>query len=89
MTLRITTELAWGGSAEDETLNDVLEMIQDRVPSARLLERTDLDGAGGWPVYDIEFADEDLDQVASVFELSIEEFVDIYTVDVAGSAWGD
>jgi hypothetical protein len=88
MTLRITTELAWG-DADGETLDDVLETISDRVPSARLHERTDLDGAGGWPVYDIEFADEDLDSVASVFELSIEEFVAAYAVDVAGSAWGD
>lgn len=81
MTLSITTELAWGGSVEGETLDDVITMIKDRVPSAKLLKRQKSKGAGGWPVFTIEFADEDIELIASVFELSTEEFVEAYTVE--------
>lgn len=81
MTLRITTELAWGGSVEGETLDDVISMIQDRVPSAKLTERPEFGGAGGWPVFTIEFADEDIELLADAFELSAEEFVEAYTVE--------
>lgn len=81
MTLSITTELAWGNSVEDETLDDLISMIKDRVPSVKLRERPEYKGAGGWPVFTIEFADEDIELIASVFELSTEEFVEAYTVE--------
>jgi len=78
--MKIRTMIAWGGSDDNETLDTILERILTQVPASRA---TRVEGAieAGWPVFDIEFPETDLDAMSALFELTTPEFVETYAIE--------
>lgn len=63
--------IAWGGSKEDETLDDVLAGMKSIAPSLRWsqFEMTN----AGWPVFEFVCEESDLAKLAEFMEIEIED----------------
>lgn len=68
--MKITQSIAWGGSDADETLLDVLAIVQNAAPSAkfRIVEAYP-QHSGGWPLMEIEFDESDYGAMNGLFDL--------------------
>lgn len=73
------TNLSWGGDRDGETVLDPMEKIQKKVPSAvfTLIEAYPKH-SGGWPIFEINFSESEIELMAEAFEMSVEDFVESY-----------
>lgn len=77
--MKITTSLFWGGAIDGETLLDVLAKIKKQVPSAMFAPiEAYPNHSGGWPIFEIEFAEDEMALMAEAFEMPLQDFADDY-----------
>ena len=76
-TMTIRESIIWGGSDDNETLQDVLNDIQKAVPSVKitLLEARPTH-TGGWPIFELTFSRDDLSSLADLWQLEIEDIIE-------------
>lgn len=71
MKMTFVSMIAWGGSDDNETLEDVLNRISGIAPSVRY---TRIDAtSGGWPVYRFEVDAMELAFIADEFDIEVED----------------
>ncbi len=71
MKMTFVSMIAWGGSDDNETLEDVLNRISRIAPSVRY---TRIDAtSGGWPVYRFEVDAMELAFIADEFDIADED----------------
>lgn len=63
--------VAWGGSDDSETLEDVLDDLLFAAPSVRWAKTKQK--AGGWPVYEFTCDFEDLVNIAAHWDLEVDD----------------
>jgi hypothetical protein len=62
--MKTVKTIAWGGSDDNETFLDVLNLIQENAPSARFrIIEAYPNHTGGWPLVEIEFNEADSEWV--------------------------
>ena len=69
--MTFTSMIAWGGSDDNETLQDVLLRISKVAPSVRYT-RVDAT-SGGWPVFRFELDAMELAFIADEFDCEVED----------------
>jgi hypothetical protein len=79
MKITIRESIAWAGSIENETLLDVLAKMNEAVPSVKfsIFEAKPMH-SGGWPIFDIEFDEDEIELMAAYYEMEIQDFTDSY-----------
>lgn len=71
MKMTFVSMISWGGSDDNETLEDVLNRISRIAPSVRY---TRIDAtSGGWPVYRFEVDAMELFFIADEFDSAVED----------------
>ena len=79
MTITIRESISWAGSIENETLQDVLANFTKAVPSVKfIIFDAKPKHSGGWPIFDIEFDEDEIELMAAYYEMEIQEFADSY-----------
>jgi hypothetical protein len=79
MKITIRESIAWAGSIDGETLQDVLAKITKAVPSVKFsIFDAKPKHSGGWPIFDIEFDEDEIELMAAYYEMEIQEFADSY-----------
>lgn len=79
MKITIRESIAWAGSIDGETLQDVLAKITKAVPSVKFsIFEAKPKHSGGWPIFDIEFDEEEIELMAAYYEMEIQDFTDSY-----------
>jgi hypothetical protein len=79
MKITIRESIAWAGSIENETLLDVLAKITEAVPSVKFsIFEAKPKHSGGWPIFDIEFDEDEIELMAAYYEMEIQDFTDSY-----------
>ena len=76
-TVTIRESITWGGSIDNETLQDVLAEIQKAVPSVKItLLEARPSHTGGWPIFELTFSRDDLLALAGLWELEVEDILE-------------
>jgi hypothetical protein len=76
-TVTICESITWGGTKEDETLQDVLADIQKAAPSVKItLLEARPSHTGGWPIFELTFSRDDLSSLAGLWELEVEDILE-------------
>jgi hypothetical protein len=76
-TVTIRESITWGGSIDNETLQDVLADIQKAVPSVKItLLEARPSHTGGWPIFELTFSQDDLPSLAGLWELEVEDILE-------------
>ena len=79
MKITIRESIAWAGSIDGETLQDVLAKITEAVPSVKFsIFEAKPKHSGGWPIFNIEFDEDELELMAAYYEMEVQEFADQY-----------
>ena len=79
MKITIRESITWAGSIENETLQDVLANYTKAVPSVKFsIFEAKPKHSGGWPIFDIEFDEDELELMADFYEMEVQEFADQY-----------
>ena len=79
MKLTIRDSISWAGSIDGETLQDVLAKINSVVPSAKFsIFEARPKHSGGWPIFDIEFDEDELELMADSYQMEVPDFSDQY-----------
>jgi|694.fasta_scaffold38162_12 hypothetical protein len=79
MKITIRESIAWAGSVDGETLQDVLAKITKAVPSVKFsIFDARPNHTGGWPIFDIEFDEDEIELMADYYEMEVQEFTDQY-----------
>jgi hypothetical protein len=69
--MKFIEAVAWGGSKDDETLDDVLGEMKSIAPSLRW-SRFEVTN-GGWPVYEFACDESDLKKIADYMSIEVED----------------
>jgi hypothetical protein len=77
-TYTIRQSIAWGGTKEDETLQDVFADLQKAAPTIQitLLEARPAH-TGGWPIFELTFGDDDLAAIAALWDIEVSELLEL------------
>ena len=76
-TVTIRESITWGGSIDNETLQDVLADIQKAVPSVKItLLEARPSHTGGWPIFELTFNQDELPSLAGLWELEVEDILE-------------
>ena len=72
-TMKLVTELAWGGADENETLQDVLDRVAGAAKSVKVIPLIGVTN-GGWPVYEITVDESEVQNLADAMDLEVSDF---------------
>jgi hypothetical protein len=79
MKIVIRESISWAGSIDGETLQDVLAIIAKAVPSVKFsVFEARPQHSGGWPIFDMEFDEDEIELMADYYQMEVQDFADQY-----------
>jgi hypothetical protein len=76
--MKIMTPIAWGGENDNEDLLDVMANIKKAVPSVTFSPHIAYPNhSGGWPIFIIEFSENDAEALAAFMDFDMEDLKDL------------